>query len=67
MDSYVARGAASKRRSSSKALATFLRRVGSTFVAAAIYMTFPFVPTRWNLADDPIRDVDLRLNMAVCL
>ena len=29
-------------------------------VAAAIYMTLPYVPTRWNPSDDPTRDVDLR-------
>eukprot|EP00435_Cladocopium_sp_Y103_P063603 s567_g25.t1 len=60
VDSFVVRGAASKGRSSSRALSAILRRVGATSVAASIYMTLPFVPTRWNPADDPTRDTELR-------
>ena len=59
-DSHVVRGATSKGRSSSRALTTLLRKIGSTMVAAAIYLTLPFVPTRWNPSDDPTRDAELR-------
>eukprot|EP00435_Cladocopium_sp_Y103_P060225 s990_g22.t1 len=47
-------------RSSSRALSAILRRVGATCVAAALYFTLPYVPTRWNPSDDPTRDADLR-------
>lgn len=60
VDSFVVRGATSKGRSSSKALSTVLRRVGAVSVAAGLYFTLPFVPTRWNPADDPTRDAELR-------
>ncbi|CAL1144812.1 unnamed protein product [Cladocopium goreaui] len=60
VDSFVVRGATSKGRSSSRGLSTILRRVGATCVAAALYLTLPFVPTRWNPADDPTRDAVLR-------
>eukprot|EP00435_Cladocopium_sp_Y103_P047077 s582_g13.t1 len=60
VDSFVVRGATSKGRSASKALSTVLRRVGAMCVAAALYLTIPFVPTRLNPADDPTRDTPLR-------
>eukprot|EP00435_Cladocopium_sp_Y103_P013722 s2211_g3.t1 len=60
VDSYVVRGATSKGRSSSRALSAILRRVGATCVAAALYFTLPYVPTRWNPSDDPTRDAELR-------
>eukprot|EP00435_Cladocopium_sp_Y103_P059653 s1616_g21.t1 len=60
VDSYVVRGATAKGRSSSKALSTILRRVGSSCIAFGVYLTLPFVPTRWNPSDDPTRDVELR-------
>eukprot|EP00435_Cladocopium_sp_Y103_P028739 s1351_g7.t1 len=60
VDSYVVRGATSKGRTSSRALSTILRRVSAMCVASALYMTLPFVPTRWNAADDPTRDVEVR-------
>ena len=60
VDSFVVRGATSKGRSSSRALSAILRRVGATSVAAAVYLTLPYVPTRWNPADDPTRDAVLR-------
>eukprot|EP00435_Cladocopium_sp_Y103_P019932 s4028_g4.t2 len=60
VDSYVVRGATSKGRSSSRALSTVLRRVCATSLAAALYLTLPYVPTRWNPSDDPTRDVELR-------
>ena len=60
VDSFVVRGATSKGRSSSRALSAILRRVGAASVAFGVYLTLPFVPTRWNPADDPTRDVELR-------
>eukprot|EP00435_Cladocopium_sp_Y103_P050885 s1879_g15.t1 len=60
VDSYVVRGATSKGRSSSRGLSSILRRVCATCIASALYMTIPFVPTRWNPSDDPTRDVPLR-------
>ena len=60
VDSFVVRGATSKGRSSSLGLSTVLRKVFALQVAAAIYLTVPFVPTRLNPSDDPTRDVDLR-------
>lgn len=60
VDSFVVRGATSKGRSSSKALSAVLRRVGAVSVAAGLYFTLPYVPTRWNPADDPTRDAELR-------
>ena len=60
VDSFVVRGATSKGRSSSRGLSTILRSVGATCVAAALYLTLPYVPTRWNPADDPTRDAVLR-------
>ena len=59
-DSFVVRGATSKGRSSSKCLSNLLRKIGATMVAAALYFTLPYVPTRWNPSDDPTRDVELR-------
>ena len=60
VDSYVCRCAASKGRSSSKALSTVLRRFNAISVAAGLYWTLPYCPTRWNPSDDPTRDSPLR-------
>ena len=60
VDSFVVRGATSKGRSSSLGLSTVLRKVSSMQVAAALYLTLPFVPTRLNPSDDPTREVELR-------
>ena len=60
VDSYVCRCAASKGRSSSRALSTILRRFNAVSVAAGLYWTLPFCPTRWNPADDPSRSALLR-------
>ena len=60
VDSYVCRCAASKGRSSSKALSTVLRRFNAISVAAGLYWTLPYCPTRWNPSDDPTRDKELR-------
>ena len=60
VDSYVCRCAASKGRTSSRALSAILRRLNAISVAARLYWTFPYCPTRWNPADDPTRDTPLR-------
>ena len=60
VDSYVCRCAASKGRSSSRALSTVLRRFNAITTSAGLYWTLPYVPTRWNLSDDPTRDTELR-------
>ena len=62
--SYVCRCAASKGRSSSRALSTILRRFNAVSVAAGLYWTLPFCPTRWNPADDPSRGVGLRSSLS---
>eukprot|EP00435_Cladocopium_sp_Y103_P036173 s3587_g9.t1 len=64
VDSFVVRGATSKGRTSSRGLSAILRRVNAICIAAALYFTLPFVPTRLNPADDPTRDVPLRLPVA---
>ena len=60
VDSYVTRCAASKGRTSSHGLTPVLRRLNAVSVAAGLYWTYPFVPTRWNSSDDPTRDCPLR-------
>ena len=60
VDSNVVRCATSKGRSSSYGLSPVLRRVCATCVAAGIYISVPFTPTRLNCSDDPTRDVPLR-------
>ena len=60
VDSFVCKGATAKGRSSSRSLSSILRKVNSRMVAFGIYMVNPFCPTRWNVADDPSREVPLR-------
>ena len=60
VDSNVVRGASSKGRSSSLGLSTVLRRFNAVCVAAALYFSIPFCPTRQNPSDDPTRDTPLR-------
>eukprot|EP00438_Fugacium_kawagutii_P032989 Skav223990 [mRNA] locus=scaffold6785:46494:53610:+ [translate_table: standard] len=60
VDSYVVRGATCKGRTSSVGLSPILRRVNAMMVAAALYFSLPYVPTRWNASDDPTRGVCLR-------
>ena len=60
VDSNVIRGAASKGRSSSYKLMAWLRRYGAVCLAAGLYFTTPFVPTRHNASDDPTRDAEIR-------
>ena len=60
VDSNVVRGATSKGRTSSRALSSILRRVNASMLAFGLYVAVPYCPTRWNVADDPTRDVSLR-------
>lgn len=55
VDSAFVRGACSKRRSASNGITELLRRFCSICVAAGLYFTTPFCPTRLNPADDPTR------------
>lgn len=63
VDSNVVRGASSKGRSSSLGLSTVLRRFNAVCVAAALYFSIPFCPTRHNPSDDPTRDTPLRCTL----
>ena len=60
VDSAVVRGACSKGRSASSGISKLLRRFCSICVAAGLYFTTPFCPTRLNPADDPTRCRDVR-------
>ena len=60
VDSNVVRCATAKGRSSSRGLASILRRVSSICLGAGLYLNTGFVPTRLNTADDPTRDHDIR-------
>ena len=60
VDSNVIRCAASKGRSSSRALTPFLCRYGALCIAGGLYFSLPFVPTRLNTSDDPTRDRPVR-------
>ena len=60
LDSNVIKCAASKGRSSLRALAKALARLAVLSVAGGLYLVFGFCPTRHNPADDPTRDVELR-------
>jgi hypothetical protein len=60
VDSNVVRCAASKGRSSSRALSKLLARLAALSVAGGLYLVWGFCPTRHNPADDPTRDVVLR-------
>ena len=61
IDSNVVKCAAAKGRSSSKLLCKALCRLAAICVLAGLYMVFAYAPTRLNPADDPTRDVCLRL------
>ena len=56
VDSIVTRGAFSKGRSSSYAVASLLRQICALMIVGGLYGVTPFVPTRLNVADDPTRD-----------
>ncbi len=60
VDSYVVRGAASKGRSASLGLTPVIRRLCAVSTASFLFFSFPFVPTRLNVSDDPTRDRDPR-------
>jgi len=60
IDSNVARCAVAKGRSSSYALNSVVKRIGSLMVAGGIYMCNPYCPTRLNMSDDPTRGRELR-------
>ena len=60
VDSLVCRGAVSKGRSASRAIAAILRRCTAVLLAANLYVITPFCPTRLNVADDPTRNQPLR-------
>ena len=60
LDSNVCRCATAKGRTSSLGLSPIVRRVSAVCVAAGIYMHIPFVPTRYNAADDPTRSREVR-------
>ena len=60
VDSIVVRGACSKGRSASVGITKLLRRFCSICVAAGLYFTTPFCPTRLNPADDPSRLCEVR-------
>ena len=60
VDYNVVRCAASKGRSSSRALSKILCRLGALCVVGGVYLVYGFAPTRLNPAYDPTRDVDLR-------
>ena len=60
VDSNVVRCAASKGRSSSRALSRLLSRLAALSVVGGLFVVFGFIPTRWNPADDPTRDTILR-------
>ena len=63
VDSFVVRGAASKGRSASLGLTPILRRLNAVSVAASLFFTLPYVPTRLNVADDPTRNCQLRSSL----
>ena len=60
-DSAVVVGAHRKGRSSARLLRASLKKVSTTQIAGGIYASLVFGPTRWNPADDPTRDVQLRV------
>ena len=60
VDSNVIRCATAKGRTSSLGLSPVLRRVSAVSVAAGIYTSIPFTPTRLNCADDPTRLREVR-------
>lgn len=60
VDSNVVKCAASKGRSSSKALSRLLSKLAAVCVVSGLYLSFAFVPTRLNPSDDPTRDAVLR-------
>lgn len=60
LDSRVAKGCHAKGRSSALALGPSLKRAASISIAAGLYGSFGFAPTRLNTADDPTREKEVR-------
>ena len=60
VDSNVVVCCTSKGRTSSLGLGSILRRVCATMVAAGLYISVPFCPTRLNASDDPTRQRPIR-------
>ena len=60
VDSNVVVRSVAKGRSSSKALASLLRKIMAVSLAFGIFIAILFVPTRLNVADDPTRSAPLR-------
>ena len=61
VDSHVVAAASAKGRTSSFGLGPVLRRFCALSVAAGLYFSVPYVPTRLNVSDDPTRSVSLRI------
>ncbi|CAE7272750.1 unnamed protein product, partial [Symbiodinium sp. CCMP2592] len=59
-DSQVAKSAAAKGRSASRALGYALGRSSAVQLAFGLFFSYGFAPTRLNIADDPTRFADLR-------
>ena len=60
LDSRVAKGCHAKGRSSALALGPSLKGAASISIAAGLYGSFGFSPTRLNTADDPTREKEVR-------
>ena len=60
VDSAVALGAASKGRSSTRALRKILFQSAALQISSGLYPSVAYGPTRLNVADDPTRNVSLR-------
>ena len=60
VESNVVKCAVNKGRSSSKALAVLLKKLGALAVGEGIYPLLVYSPTRLNPADDPTRMKDIR-------
>ena len=60
VDSNVVKCAVNKGRSSSKALAVLLKKLGALSIGGGVYPLLVYSPTRLNPADDPTRNKDVR-------
>ena len=60
VDSNVVKCSVNKGRSSSRALAVLLKKLGALAVGGGIYPILVFSPTRLNPADDPTRQKEIR-------
>ena len=62
VDSNVIKCAASKGRSSARALKA-LSKLAALCIVGGLYVVFAYVPTRLNVADDPTRSVPVRCSI----